>query len=64
MGREVSSANIGHYGQHPPQARHQGEYADHILSFLNTNTDNSARVYLKPRSEESMMAVILLEYLH
>ncbi|PQJ95497.1 hypothetical protein CXB77_15070 [Chromatium okenii] len=44
MGREVSSANIGHYGQHPPQARHQGEYADHILSFLNTNTDNSARV--------------------
>jgi len=44
MGREVSSANIGHYAQHPPQARHQGDYTTHILNVLNASTDHSARV--------------------
>ena len=44
MGREISFANIGHYGQRPPQVQNQEQYANHILSFLNTNTDASARV--------------------
>ncbi|MBK1694469.1 hypothetical protein CKO09_06910 [Chromatium weissei] len=44
MGREVSSADIGHYAQHPPQVKNQSAYANHILNFLNTHTDISARV--------------------
>lgn len=44
LGREVSSADIGHYGQIPPQARDQGDYARYLLDFLARNTDSSARI--------------------
>lgn len=42
--REVSYANIGHYGVRPPEVRPLGEYSRWVLDWLVQNTTDSARV--------------------
>lgn len=42
--REVSFADVGHYGAHPPQVRELGNYSHTVLSWLQSYTDPGARV--------------------
>lgn len=42
--REVSYADIGHYGAHPPQVRELGIYSSTVFYWLQSYTHPSARV--------------------
>src|SRR5262249_44304995 len=44
VGREVSYADVGHYGQTPPEVSSLGPYSRWITEWLQQNTTTSGRV--------------------
>lgn len=42
--REISTANIGHYGMRPPEVNAQGEYSQWLLKWLKDHTTGDGRI--------------------
>ena len=60
--REVSYADIRHYGIHPPEVNGIGDYSEWVLNWLTRETTNSGRVLFEDLVDTTYEKVVMSGY--